>query len=122
MNLADYTIAAPAGTSAGSHPIPRGQSAFFYVTGVGAMTPSVADGSGACPSPDGLCHANAMPTVSVGGVPATVGFAGQAPGFPGVMQININIPSNAPTGDSVSLVVTSADGTVISNSARIAVQ
>ena len=122
VNLADDTIAAPAGVSAGSHPIPRGQAAFFYVTGVGAMTPSVADGSGTCPSPDGLCHANAMPTVSIGGVPASVAFAGQAPGFPGVMQINLNIPSNAPTGDRVSLVVTSADGTVMSNAATIAVQ
>jgi len=122
VNLADYTIAAPTGTSGGSHPIPRGQEGFFYVTGLGAMTPGVADGSGSCPASNGLCNANAMPTVSVGGVPAQVLFAGQAPGFPGVSQININIPSNAPTGGSVSLTVTSADGTVISNAASIAVQ
>ena len=63
-----------------------------------------------------------MPTVSVGGVPAQVSFAGQAPGFPGVAQINITIPQNAPTGGSVLLTVTSADGTVMSNSASIAVQ
>jgi uncharacterized protein (TIGR03437 family) len=120
VNLADHTIAAPTGP--GAHPIPRGQTAFFYVTGLGAMTPSVADGSGICPAANGLCNANAMPTVSVGGVPAQVSFAGQAPGFPGVGQINITIPQNAPTGGSVALTVTSADGTVISNSASIAVQ
>ena len=122
VNLADYTIAAPSGTFPGSHPIPRGQSAFFYVTGLGAMTPSVADGSGTCTAANGLCFANAQPTVFVGGVPVQPGFAGQAPEFPGVQQINITIPQNAPTGSSVSLTVKSADGTVTSNAATIAVQ
>jgi uncharacterized protein (TIGR03437 family) len=122
VNLADDTIAAPAGTTPSSHPIPRGQTAYFYVTGLGAMTPSVVDGSGTCPAPTGLCNANAMPTVFVGGVPATVVFAGQAPGYPGVAQINLTIPAGAPTGSSVSLIVKSADGTVTSNAASIAVQ
>jgi uncharacterized protein (TIGR03437 family) len=63
-----------------------------------------------------------MPTVFVGGVPAQVVFAGQAPGFPGVQQINLTIPSNAPTGSGVFLVVKSADGSVTSNAATIAVQ
>jgi uncharacterized protein (TIGR03437 family) len=63
-----------------------------------------------------------MPTVSVGGIGAKVSFAGQAAGFPGVMQVNIVIPQGAPTGNSVSLTVTSADGTVTSNAASIAVQ
>jgi uncharacterized protein (TIGR03437 family) len=38
------------------------------------------------------------------------------------MQINITIPPDAPTGSSVSLTVTSADGTITSNAASIAVQ
>ncbi len=122
VNLADDTISAPSGTTAGAHPIPRGQAAFFYVTGLGALTPSVTDGSGVCPAANGLCNANAMPTVSVGGVAAKVSFAGQAAGYPGVMQINISIPQTAPTGSSVSLTVTSADGSVTSNAATIAVQ
>jgi trimeric autotransporter adhesin len=122
VNLADYTIAAPSGTTPSSHPIPRGQTAFFYVTGLGAVTPAVADGSGACPAATGLCNANAMPTVFVGGVPAQVVFAGQAPGYPGAAQINLTIPTTAPTGNAVSLTVKSADGTVTSNAATIAVQ
>jgi uncharacterized protein (TIGR03437 family) len=124
VNLADYSIAAPAGSIPGltSHPIPRGQPAFFYVTGLGAMTPAVADGSGTCTAANGLCNVNAMPTVTVGGVPASVAFAGQAAGFPGVMQINITVPPSAPTGSNVLLVVKSADGSVTSNGANIAVQ
>jgi len=50
------------------------------------------------------------------------GVCGTAPGFPGVLQINITVPQNAPTGNTVSLIVRSADGTVISNAATIAVQ
>lgn len=123
VNLADYSIAAPSGSIPGltAHPIPRGQSAFFYVTGLGAMTPPVSDGTGTCPAPTGLCPANAQPTVFVGGV-ATQASAVQAPGFPGVFQINITIPQTTPTGTSVPLIVKSADGTVTSNIATIAVQ
>jgi uncharacterized protein (TIGR03437 family) len=117
-------IAAPAsaGLSYASEPIPRGAAGFFYVTGLGEMAPSVPDGSGTCPAANGVCNADATPTVLVGGVPAQVALAGQAPGFPGVFQVNITIPENAPTGNGVSLVVKSADGTVTSNIATIAVQ
>jgi uncharacterized protein (TIGR03437 family) len=86
------------------------------------MTPAVPDGSGACPSPDGICNANAKPIVTVGGITAFVAFAGQAPGFPGVFQVNITIPQSAPAGSNISLVVKSADGSVTSNTATIAVQ
>lgn len=117
-------IAAPAsaGIAYPTAPIPRGTGGFFYVNGLGAMTPSVPDGSGSCPATDGVCNANAMPTVLVGGITAPVAFAGQAPGFPGVYQVNITIPQNAPTGSAVPLVVRSADGTVTSNAATIAIQ
>jgi uncharacterized protein (TIGR03437 family) len=123
-STSQYTIAAPASAQLGypTAPIPRGTNGFFYVTGIGAMSPAVADGSGNCPASNGLCTANAMPTVKVGGVNALVTFAGQAAEFPGVFQVNIEIPQNAPTGSGVSLVVTSADGTVTSNAATIAVQ
>jgi uncharacterized protein (TIGR03437 family) len=124
VNLSDYSVAAPPGSIPGftTHPIPRGQTAFFYVTGLGVMTPPVGDGSGTCTAANGLCNANAQPTVTVGGAPAQISFAGQAAGFPGVMQINITVPQNAPTGNNVSLVVTSADGTVVSNTGTVAVQ
>jgi uncharacterized protein (TIGR03437 family) len=36
----------------------------------------------------------------MGGVPATILFAGDAPGFVGLMQINAQVPSGfVPTGD-----------------------
>lgn len=117
-------IAAPSSASIGysTAPIPRGTEGYFYVTGLGAITPGVADGSGTCPASNGLCSANATPQVLIGGIPAKVIFAGQAPGFAGISQINVTVPQNAPTGDIVSLVVISGDGTMTSNAATIAVQ
>jgi uncharacterized protein (TIGR03437 family) len=117
-------IAAPpnSGIAGATAPIPRGTDGFFYITGLGAMTPSVPDGSGTCPAASGLCYANATPKVLVGGISAQVLFAGQAPGFPGVSQVNITVPLTAPTGNNVSLVVVSADGSVTSNVGTIAVQ
>ncbi len=119
-------IAAPTAASAAigspTGPIPRGTNAFFYADGLGLMTPSVADGSGTCTASNGLCPANLTPSVLIGGITAQVSFAGQAPGFPGVYQINIMIPQNAPTGNSVSLIMKSSDGSLTSNTAMIAVQ
>jgi len=86
------------------------------------MNPPLADGDGGLEPPAVTHYANAVPTVLIGGISAQVGFAGQAPGYPGVNQINITVPNNAPTGNAVTLQVISADGTVTSNPATIAVQ
>jgi uncharacterized protein (TIGR03437 family) len=117
-------IAAPASASIGypTGPIPRGQGGFFYATGLGNMTPPVVDGDGGLGPPVATHTANATPIVLIGGITAAVQYAGQAPGYPGVNQINIIVPSNAPTGNAVTLQVSSADGTVTSNTATIAVQ
>ena len=105
-------IAAPPGANLGypTAPIARGQSGFFYATGLGVLTPPVPDGSGGDP---GTLYLAVNPTVLVGGITAQAAAA-QAPGFPGVNQINVTIPNSAPTGDKVSLQVRSVDGTVTS--------
>jgi uncharacterized protein (TIGR03437 family) len=74
------------------------------------MTPPVANGDGG----GAITHNALLPVVMVGGITAPVGFAGQASGFPGVYQVNITIPQNAPTGSAVDLQIQSADGTVTS--------
>jgi uncharacterized protein (TIGR03437 family) len=123
LNLEDGSMAAPTGSNLGyiTNPISRGSFAVFYATGLGQMTPAVADGDGA---EDGILHVvTFMPQITIGGIAAPVLFAGQAPGFPGMYQVNIQIPENAPTGSSVPVQVTSADGTQISPaSATIAIQ
>jgi uncharacterized protein (TIGR03437 family) len=54
-----------------------------------------------------------LPSVTIGGVPANVGFSGLAPGLVGAWQLNVQIPATAPTGNNVPLVV-SAGGRVSS--------
>jgi uncharacterized protein (TIGR03437 family) len=122
VNLNDGSIAGPTNANIGltTHPIPRGTPAFFYATGLGAVTPPETDGAA-----DSIIHnANALPKVMIGGISAQVLFAGLAPGFPGVYQVNIIIPANAPTGNGISVQIESADGTVTSaaNIATISVQ
>jgi uncharacterized protein (TIGR03437 family) len=110
VNMNDFTVAAPVGSNVGaaSHPISRGSYGFFYATGLGSMIPAVSNGDGGS---DGLVHNAVLPQVTIGGIQAQVLFAGQAEGSPGVYQLNIIIPENAPTGNNVELRVISFDGT-----------
>ena len=54
---------------------------------------------------------NAPVTVSIGGQPAVVQFAGLAPGFVGLYQVNAAVPSGVTPGDSVPLTLTVAGQT-----------
>jgi uncharacterized protein (TIGR03437 family) len=110
-------IVGPAGANVGlgpMQPIPRGDFAYFYATGLGEFMPSgnnapVQDGGVGVP---GVTYSVVnMPQVTIGGMQAQVLFAGQAPGFPGVYQVNIQIPQSAPTGDGIVVRMISADGT-----------
>ncbi len=47
----------------------------------------------------------ATPMVTLGGVAQTVLFAGDAPGFLGLQQINIEIAAETPAGDAVELLI-----------------
>ena len=120
-------VAAPTSEAANftvpAAPIPRGTDGFFYATGLGSLAPPLADGAAPGLVDTTLHNALMMPTVMVGGVAALVTFAGQAPGYPGVNQINIKIPANAPIGNAIPLQVMSADGMVSSTpAATIAIQ
>jgi len=119
-------IAAPTASSGSigypTAPVPRGQAAFFYATGLGALSPPMTDGTGGTGSPFVSHLASNQPFVTVGGIQAEVDYAGQAPGFPGVNQINIVIPPNAPTGNNIPLQIQTTDGSVVSNSANISVR
>ncbi len=103
-------------------PIPRGQAAFFYATGLGALTPPVNDGSGGTDPPLVAHLAISQPIVTVGGTQVKVNYAGQAPGYPGVDQINIVIPPGATPGDGIPLQIQAADGSVFSNIGTISIR
>ncbi len=56
----------------------------------------------------------------LGGQPATVHFAGLAPGFVGLYQVNVEIPADVASGSEVPLVL--LQNGVPSNTVTIAVQ
>ena len=77
-------------------PAPRGSIIALYATGEGITNPASADGQPAvAPYPQ-----SALPvSVTIGGSLAQVLFAGEAPGFSGLMQVNAVVPPNlASTG------------------------
>lgn len=60
-------------------------------------------------APVGGFPINALAALYVGGVSANVGYQG-ASGYPGVNQLNVTIPSNAPTGCHVPVVGVNSAG------------
>jgi uncharacterized protein (TIGR03437 family) len=80
-----------------ANPAPRGSVVMLYATGEGQTNPSVADGSITTSSP---LRAPVQPVQArIASRVAKVHYAGSAPGLvAGVMQINVEIPSDGPTG------------------------
>jgi uncharacterized protein (TIGR03437 family) len=101
-----------------SDPALRGETLIFFVTGLGETFPSTFDGEPAPGSP--VASAINEVKLSVGGVNVLPAFAGLAPDFSGLYQINFVVPSNAPTGDEVPVTVTI--GARTSNTVRLAVR
>jgi uncharacterized protein (TIGR03437 family) len=87
-----------------------------YVNGLGAIMPAVATGQAASSNP--VSVVNVLPFASIGGVPATVRFAGLAPSFVGLYQVNIEVPANAPVGDDALVLISNG---VASNPVTISI-
>ncbi len=73
----------------------RGQVVVLYATGLGRVNPAVNTGEAA---PGAAPTANKV-TVNIGGRDVEPEYAGLAPGFVGLYQVNVRIPTDSPTGD-----------------------
>jgi len=99
-----------------SNPAHAGSFIIAYLTGSGPVNPTVADGA-ATPS-TGLYQVTSTVSVTIGGQPATVLFAGLTPGLIALLQLDITVPSGLPAG-SYPMVVTI--GGQVSNSATVSI-
>jgi len=93
----DYAVVAASGALTGttSRPANSGDYILLYATGLGQTNPPYPVGkvlSTAYPVPD-----LSQVSLTIGGQPALVTFAGLT--YPGVFQINVQVPSGVPAGD-----------------------
>jgi uncharacterized protein (TIGR03437 family) len=79
------------------NPAKEGTKVMAYLTGSGPVHPALADGAPAPANP--TANATSSCTATIGTTTAEVSFAGLAPGFVGVMQVNILVPNNLGPGD-----------------------
>ena len=97
------------------NPARAGAFVSLFFTGQGPVATDIDDGDAA---PEGTATPATMPvSASVGNLPAVVQFAGLAPNYPGVAQINLRVPELA---GGVYPVIVKIGGRA-SNAARLAV-
>lgn len=87
-------------------PVRAGQPLALWCTGLGNTEPPIPAGEPA----SGPAPAVQQPRVFVGDVEAQVLYAGRAPGFAGLDQINIVVPEDAPLGCAVPVRVEAEQG------------
>jgi adhesin/invasin len=111
QNYPSYSLNTP------SNPIPAGGTIVAYLTGIGPVLPSVPDGAATPVSPNSNA---ALPcSATIGGTTAIVSFIGLTPGYVGLAQANIMVPSGLTSGSNPLVVTCNGQA---SNSAAIGVQ
>ncbi|MGH7752071.1 MAG: hypothetical protein ACREN5_04580, partial [Gemmatimonadales bacterium] len=99
-----------------SNPLRPNEAFIIFATGLGAVGPAVDAGVGAPTAP--LANTLTRPVVLLGDTPASLLFAGLAPGFVGLYQINALVPADAPLGTQIPLTVV-AGGITTTVSVRV---
>lgn len=108
--------------NSGNNPAPIGSTVILYVTGLGSYPSGTLPGFSTLTGlllPEGtspLPQLGTLPTVTIGGVGATVAYAGAVPGsLLGVVQLNVMVPTGATTGSNVPVTITMGSASAQSN-------
>lgn len=101
-----------------ANPVKTGGYISLYATGEGQTSPGGVDGALSSASTRPLLPVSA----TVGGIPAMVQFAGEAPGqVAGLLQVNVQIPSQVQPGGYVPVVLHVGDASTTPDAVWIAV-
>jgi uncharacterized protein (TIGR03437 family) len=109
---ADFSLVSDASPAA------AGETVLVFLTGMGTTNPTVTDGTAGTVTT--LYRTQSDATLYVGGKPGVVAFNGLAPGFPGLYQINLTLPSPLPGTGRLPLSV--ATGNAFHDQVDIAVK
>lgn len=93
-------------------PTAPGECVSIFLTGLGAVDPPVADGT-AAPGMEPLARATDPGIVVLFGLealPGTILYAGAAPNFVGLYQINVQVPALANLGVDVPVAILTSNG------------
>jgi uncharacterized protein (TIGR03437 family) len=115
--LNNFGFAAPVNSVPGraSQPAPAGSAVSIYCTGLGALHEVSNNNQGG-----GFTLQTVYPSVTIGGMPATVIFSGLSPQFVGLYQVNVIVPTGVQSGSAVPVVMT-LNG-AFSNTVTMAIQ
>jgi len=103
VRLDDWQLVTP------TNPVHPGDTLVIYLTGMGTTNP-VVDAGLAAPM-DVLSLTTAQPTVTLGGKPLYLLYAGLTPGsVSGIYQINVTVPGGVPQGMSIPLTIDQGGG------------
>jgi len=124
-----FAVSTAAGAALGLpivHPAKAGTDFItIYAIGLGPTSPAVPTGTAATSTPLANTVIPTTVTFSSGDpfsplVNEPASFSGLAPSFVALYQVNVQVPANAPKGDSVPMFLTA--GGVTSNTVNIAIQ
>ena len=101
LHAVDYSLVST------DNPAKTGETVLMFVTGLGVVSPLIADGAAGPTNPLSLAT---PPNVYIDNVEAKVLFAGLAPYLTGLYQLNVTIPGGVSTGN-VSIEIDTYDGT-----------
>ncbi len=95
LHISDYSLITE------KNPAQQGETIAVYLTGLGPVFPPITDGNPG--SSDATALNNTTNTIAalIGGQAAVVPYAGLAPGYAGLYQINITIPTGLTAGDNL---------------------
>jgi uncharacterized protein (TIGR03437 family) len=93
-------------TNSASNPATRGGIVTLWLTGAGFIANLPPDGT----APGGAFSTPVQPKVFMNGLSApNIQYSGVSPQFPGLWQLNVEVPSTVPPGNTVSVLVTMYD-------------
>jgi uncharacterized protein (TIGR03437 family) len=103
-----------------ANPAAAGETVLIYLTGMGTTNPTVPDGTAGTVST--LYKSVSDVGVYVAGNAGTIAFNGLAPGFPGLYQINVTLPTVLPKGKNGRLPLAISTGNAFHDQVDISIK